>query len=106
LRDSLRGSLRGEVAVARARREQRWSFRVEPRSDLLVRQAATLLGTSKTAFVEESAVRQAEALIAEHQRVTLDAQAFDRFVEALDGAPTAVPELVELFGRPSPFSPS
>ncbi len=92
--------------MARAQRDQRWSFRVESRSDLLVREAATLLGTSKTAFVEESAVRQAEAVIAEHQRITLDAQEFDRFVEALDGAPTVVPQLLDLFTRPNPVSPS
>ena len=92
--------------MARAQRDNRWSFRVEPRSDTLVREAATLLGTSKTAFVEESAVRRAETVIAEHRRITLDAEEFSRFVDSLEAAPTAVPELVDLFARPSPIPPS
>lgn len=92
--------------MSRPQRDSRWSFRVESRSDSLVREAATLLGTSKTAFVEESAVRHAEAVIGEHQRITLDAQDFDRFAGALDAAPTVVPELLELFTRPSPIPPS
>lgn len=90
-------------AVSKTQRDNRWSFRVESRSDSLVREAATLLGTSKTAFVEESAVRRAEAVIAEHQHITLNAQEFCRFVDSLDAAPTAVPELVDLFARPSPI---
>ena len=89
--------------MAQPQRDNRWSFRVESRSDALVRQAATLLRTSKTALVEESAVRRAESVIAEHQRITLDTQEFDRFVEALDAAPTVVPELLDLFTRPSPI---
>ena len=92
--------------MARAQRDNRWNFRVEPRSDILVREAATLLGTSKTAFVEESAVRRAETVIAEHRRITLDAEEFSRFVDSLEAAPTAVPELVDLFARPSPIPPS
>ncbi len=83
-----------------APRDNRWNFRVKASSDALVKEAATLLGTSKTAFVEESAVRRAESVIAEHQRITLPAEEFARFVDALDAAPTAVPELVDLFSRP------
>jgi len=37
-------------------RDSRWNFRVKAQSDALVREAATLMGTSKTAFVEERAV--------------------------------------------------
>jgi uncharacterized protein (DUF1778 family) len=33
--------------------------------------------------------------------VTLTPDEFSRFVDALDQAPVAVPELVELFSRPS-----
>ena len=92
--------------MARAQRDSRWNFRVESRSDALVREAATLLGTSKTVFVEESAVQRAETVIAEHRSITLDAEEFARFVDSLEAAPTAVPELVDLFARPSPIPPS
>ncbi len=81
-------------------RDNRWNFRVKASSDALVREAATMLGISKTAFVEESAVQRAESVIAEHQRITLPADEFTRFVDSLDAAPTAVPELIDLFSRP------
>jgi len=61
----------------------------------------TLLGTSKTAFVEESAVSRARSLIAEYQPVVLSHEEFFRFADALDAAPVAVPELVDLFAQQS-----
>ena len=82
-------------------RDRRWNFRVKTRSDALVREAATLVGVSKTAFVEESAVARAQSLIAEYQPIALSHEEFARFVEALDEAPVAVPELVALFSQPS-----
>lgn len=82
-------------------RDRRWTFRVGKPSDTLVREAATLEGVSLTTFVEESAVARAEEVIAEHQVVTLSPEAFSRFVTALDEAPVAVPELVDLFSQPS-----
>lgn len=82
-------------------RNRRWAFRVRASSDALVREAATLAGVSLTEFVEESAVARAEEVIAERQAVRLSPEEFSRFVAALDEAPTAVPELVDLFSRPS-----
>jgi uncharacterized protein (DUF1778 family) len=87
-------------------KDERWNFRVTPRSNALVGEAATLLGTSKTAFVEESAVQRAESVIAEHRRITLPDQDFARFVASLDAAPRTVPELVDLFSRPNPIPSS
>jgi len=76
-------------------------FRVKAHSDALVREAATLTGTSKAAFVEESAVTRARSVIAEHQPVVLSPGEFSRFIEALDEAPVTIPELVDLFAQPS-----
>jgi len=90
-----------EYGVTAEQRDSRWNFRVKARSDALVREAATLLGTSKTAFVEESAVTRARSLIAEYQPVVLSDEEFSRFVDALDEAPVAVPALVNLFSQPS-----
>ncbi len=70
-------------------------------SDDLVTRAATLLGTTKTAFVEESAVARAEGVIAEHGRPALSDDAFARFAASLEAAPVAIPELVALFSRSS-----
>ena len=82
-------------------RDSRWNFRVKARSDALVREAATLMGTSKTAFVEESAVTRARSVIAEYQPVVHNPGKFSHFIEALDEAPVTVPELVDLFAEPS-----
>ena len=90
-----------EHGVTTQQRQHRWNFRVKARSDDLVVKAATLAGMTKTAFVEESAVSRARSLIAEHQPVTLGSEAYTRFVEALDEAPVAVAELVDLFSQPS-----
>jgi uncharacterized protein (DUF1778 family) len=91
----------GQRPMATEQRDSRWHFRVKTRSDALVREAATLMGVSKTAFVEESAVARAQSLIAEHRPVLLSSEEFSRFVKALDEAPVAVPQLVDLFSRSS-----
>lgn len=78
---------------------------MKAQSDSLVREAALLSGTSKTAFVEESAVSRARSLIAEYQPVVLSSEEFDRFSDALDEAPVAVAELVDLFAQPSQIPP-
>ena len=83
------------------RHDNRWSLRVDHRSDVLVREAARLLGTSATAFVEESAVSRAESVIADHRPIKLNSEDYSRFVDSLDAAPVAIPELVDLFNRPS-----
>ena len=68
-------------------RDSRWNFRVKAQSDALVREAATLMGTSKTAFVEESAVSRARSLIVEYQPAVLSDDEFPRFANALDEVP-------------------
>ncbi|MFV1963128.1 MAG: DUF1778 domain-containing protein [Acidimicrobiia bacterium] len=90
-----------EYDVNAEQRDSRWNFRVKAQSDALVREAATLMGTSKTAFVEDSAVTRARSLIAEHQPVVLSYEEFSRFVDGLDEAPVTVSELVDLFAQTS-----
>lgn len=82
-------------------RDKSWNIRVPNNSDTLVREAATLSGRTKTDFVEESAVEKAKSVIAEHQRVALSADEFNRFAAELESAPVAIPALVELFSKPS-----
>lgn len=57
------------------RRDHGWHFRVEAHSDALVTEAATLVGVSKTAFVQASAAMGARSLITERQPVTLTPEA-------------------------------
>lgn len=80
-------------------RDQRWNFRVNRRTDELITEAAALSGISKTAFVEESAVRRAEEMIAERRAIRLSPEAFDAFVASLESPPRAIPQLVKLFSQ-------
>lgn len=89
------------MAVQRSSKKQRWDFRVHESSDALVSEAATLTGVTKTDFVVASAVDRAQSVIAERQKLTMSPENFTRFVQSLDSAPVAVPELVELFSQPS-----
>lgn len=73
-----------------------WILNVKADSDALVRAAATRLGVSRGAFVEESAVARARALMIGHQIVSLSRDEFDGFAAALDEAPIVVPRV----GRP------
>lgn len=82
-------------------RSESWNFRVPRNSDVLVREAATLSGVTKTVFVEESAVERARSVIAEHQRISLSPDEFERFAAELDAAPVAIPALVKLFSEPT-----
>ncbi|MCH7668239.1 MAG: DUF1778 domain-containing protein [Acidobacteria bacterium] len=50
-------------------RDSTWNFRVKAQSDALVREAATLSGTTRAPFVEESAVTRARSLIAAYRPV-------------------------------------
>lgn len=85
-------------------RDRIWALNLKADSDALVRAAAARLGVSPSAFVEESAVARARALMSGHQAVTLSRDEFDCFAAALDEPPVAVPELVDLFvkARQSP----
>jgi uncharacterized protein (DUF1778 family) len=51
-------------------------------------------------------VERAEEILREERALTLPNEVFDRFIAALDGPAQAVPQLVDLFGRPSPIPPS
>lgn len=83
--------------------KQRWDFRVDPDTDRLVRQAAEASQRTLTDFVVDSAVVEAERLLADRTRFLLDDEHWDRFVALLDRPPRDNPGLQELFSKPSVF---
>lgn len=83
------------------RRTARLHFRVDADQDARIRQAAALAHETVTDFVVRSAVGRADRVLDEHRRLTMSPDAFDAFVAALDAPPRPVPELAELFSRPS-----
>jgi len=86
--------------------DHQWDIRVTSRSGALVRRAATLMGVSVSEFVVDSAVARAESVIASDTPRPLSSAEFKRFVEALDRAPVAVPQLADLFSMPTRIPPA
>jgi uncharacterized protein (DUF1778 family) len=90
-------------ASGMATTKQRWDFRVDPDTDRLVRQAAESSQRSLTDFVVDSALHEAERLIAERTQFVLDDERWDSFVALLDRPPRDNPGLHKLFAKPSVF---
>jgi uncharacterized protein (DUF1778 family) len=80
----------------------RVNFRVAPADDLLLRQAADLLGESPSEFLIESGRERAERLVADRTRFVLDEASWTAFNDALDRPAEVKPEFRELFARSRP----
>ncbi len=79
-------------------------MRVTPEQDALIRRAADIEDTTVTAFVLDAVSRRARKVVKDHDTIVLSNETFDRFLAELDKPAVAIPELVELFERHSPFS--
>ncbi len=82
----------------------RWSFRVSPEADEIVRQAASASHRNLTDFVQGAALIEAERILADRTRFVLDSEDWGHFVELLDRPEQEKPALEELFSRRSVFS--
>lgn len=85
-----------------AAKTARVNLRVAPADDLLLRQAADLLGESLSEFLVESGRERAERLVADRTRFVLDEASWIAFNDALDRPAEVKPELRELFARSRP----
>jgi uncharacterized protein (DUF1778 family) len=85
-----------------ATKTARVNLRVAPADDILLRQAAELLGETLSEFLIESGRERAERLVADRTRFVLDEAAWSAFNEALDRPAEVKPELRDLFARPRP----
>ena len=81
----------------------RWNLRVRADDDIVVRRAAAESERELSEFVRTAAVREAERVLADRTVFELDAERWERFVEALDRPPRVPAGLRELFSRPSVF---
>lgn len=80
----------------------RVNLRVAPGDDVLLRQAADLLGETLSEFLIESGRERAERLVADRTRFVLDDAAWAAFNDALDRPAEVKPELRDLFARSRP----
>lgn len=82
----------------------RWSFRVEPATDRLVREAAAASGQTLTRFVVGSASLAADHVLAHRTSFALERWRWERFVELLDRPPRDNPGLERLFSQRRVFN--
>jgi uncharacterized protein (DUF1778 family) len=86
-------------------RRHRFEVRVSEEQDALIRAAASLEGTTVTAFLLDTATERARAIVRDSQDLALSHDAYERFLAELDAPAAAVPELAKLF-RDNPALPS
>jgi len=84
-----------------SKRERRINMRVSEQQERILRTAAELSGETLTGFVLSVATERAADVVARAQRIEVTAEAFDRFVAALDGPPEAMPAVGRYAGRRS-----
>jgi uncharacterized protein (DUF1778 family) len=91
-------------AAQRAPREGRINLRATTRQEQLLRQAAAATDRSVTDFILDSAVTEAERVLADRRWFVLDDVRWKEFQRLLDAPVPAMPKMVQLFTKPSPFA--
>ena len=81
---------------------QRLNLRIEKDDETLFKQAALVHRESLTQFLVESGRERAERLLADRTSFSVDADAWQAIVAAMDRPAKARPELAKLFSRPRP----
>lgn len=78
-------------------------MRVSDHQERVLRAAADLSGETLTGFVLSVATERAEEVLQRSQRISLSAEAFKRFVEALDAPAEEMPTLRRYTRKRSPI---
>jgi uncharacterized protein (DUF1778 family) len=75
-----------------------------PQADVaLIDRAAKMQGRSRTEFMRDAAVREAEAAVLDTMMIRMSPEGFEAFVAALDEPAQIVPELREVLRRKAPW---
>ena len=93
------------MATNAERKEHPISMRLPEADIAMIDRAAGLRGRSRTDFVREAAVRAAEDVLMENRLIRMSTEGFAEFMAVLSAPVTAVPEMVALAKRPSPWEP-
>ncbi len=86
-----------------ATRSEKLCLRFSPSDKQTLQAAAVAMCTSVSNFVLQSALAEAEELLAERREFTLGAKDWDAFVAALDAPPRRHARLEQLFRETSVF---
>jgi len=93
------------MATTAERKDHPISMRLPEADIAMIDRAAGLRGRSRTDFVRDAAVRAAEEVLMDNRLIRMSADGFARFMAALSGPVTPVPEIVELDERLAPWEP-
>lgn len=93
------------VGQLESKREARINMRVSERQERLLRAAAELRGETLTGFVLGVATERAELVLEGARRIDLGAEAFERFVAALDEPTGEMPAVRRYARKRSPIPP-
>ena len=91
------------MSEVESKRARRLNMRVSERQERVLRAAAELSGETLTGFVLGVATERAEELLERAQRIDLSAEAFKRFVDALEAPAEEMPTLRRYARKRSPI---
>lgn len=75
-----------------------------PEADIaMIDRAASLRGRTRTDFMRDAAVREAETVLMEAAPIRMSAEGFAAFMAALERPARPVPEMVEVLRRTAPW---
>ncbi|MGH3567417.1 MAG: DUF1778 domain-containing protein [Pseudonocardia sp.] len=92
-----------ETAESRAVRQARISLRASARQEQLLKQAAAATDRTLTDFVLDSAVIEAERVLADRRWFLISDERWDEFQRLLERPARDLPKLRALLAVPSPF---
>lgn len=85
------------------RKEHPLSLRLPEVDIAMIDRAASLRGRSRVDFMREATVQAAEHVLIENTFVRMSEDGFMAFVAAVTAPAVAVSEMVEIFGRQTPW---
>ncbi|MDQ2792053.1 MAG: antitoxin [Pseudonocardiales bacterium] len=92
-----------DIVEQRAARQARINLRASARQEQLLRHAAAATDRTMTDFVLESAVVEAERVLADRRWFLIDDERWDEFQRLLEQPPRDLPKLRALLASPAPF---
>jgi uncharacterized protein (DUF1778 family) len=92
-----------QARPAKSAKSTQVNIRVEPTQLAAIDAAAAALGRNRTAFMLETAVQAAEAVLLDKRLFAVDDETYQRFVDRLDAPPPANPRLRALLHRKAPW---
>jgi uncharacterized protein (DUF1778 family) len=79
------------------------NMKADPRVRSLIDRAAKLAHKNRTEFVLEAAVQRAEEVIVDQALISVDAERYQKFLDALDAAQVSNPRLQRVLNSKTPW---